>query len=149
MSTRTKAGSSCGRGSWGGGFQRIGSSRIGAFRTTAHPAASVFTYWCVPASVERARKSRARRCETAPMSDTKMTKSAGEHWVCSVLSRHGWAAALTRDGLERTDILAVHTSDPARTTIEVQVKSANGSGARATWPLGTKSQQPALSPHEW
>jgi hypothetical protein len=52
-----------------------------------------------------------------------MTKSAGEHWVCSVLSRHGWAAALTRDGLERTDILAVQTGGPGRQTIEVQVKS--------------------------
>jgi len=34
--------------------------------------------------------------------DTKMTKSAGEHWVCCVLARLGWGAALTRDGLERT-----------------------------------------------
>jgi hypothetical protein len=41
-----------------------------------------------------------------------MTKNAGEHWVCSVLSRYGWAAALTRDGLERTDILAVQTEGP-------------------------------------
>jgi hypothetical protein len=57
------------------------------------------------------------------MADTKMTKSAGEHWVCSVLSRYGWAAALTRDGLERTDILAVQTEGSGRQAIEVQVKS--------------------------
>ncbi len=44
------------------------------------------------------------------MPDTKMPKSAGEHWVCSVLARLGWAVALTRDGLERTDILAVDTT---------------------------------------
>lgn len=52
-----------------------------------------------------------------------MTKSAGEHWVCSMLAQHGWGAALTRDGLERTDILAVHTTAPGRPMIEVQVKS--------------------------
>ena len=40
-----------------------------------------------------------------------MTKSAGEHWVCSVISRRNWGVALTRDGLERTDILAVRTDD--------------------------------------
>lgn len=55
--------------------------------------------------------------------DTKMTKSAGEHWVCSVLARNGWAAALTRDGLERTDILAVQVAADSRTPIEIQVKA--------------------------
>jgi hypothetical protein len=39
--------------------------------------------------------------------DTKMIKTVGEHWVCATLARYGWAPALTRDGLERTDILAV------------------------------------------
>jgi hypothetical protein len=52
-----------------------------------------------------------------------MTKSAGEHWVCSVLARNGWAAALTRDGLERTDILAVQVAADSRTPIEIQVKA--------------------------
>ncbi len=78
-----------------------------------------------------------------------MTKSAGEHWVCSVLSRHGWAAALTRDGLERTDILAVQVNGAVRTPIEIQVKALNDVGPRSSWPLGTKSQQPALSEYEW
>ncbi len=83
------------------------------------------------------------------MVDTKMTKSAGEHWVASVLSRHGWGAALTRDGLERTDILAVHTLPPRR-TIEVQVKTANEVvGGVTSWPLGLKSQLPELSDREW
>lgn len=53
------------------------------------------------------------------MSDTQMTKSVGEHWVCAELARRGWAPALTRDGLERTDILAVGTHLPDRPTIEV------------------------------
>ncbi|MFC9353248.1 hypothetical protein [Arthrobacter sp. NPDC057013] len=83
------------------------------------------------------------------MADTKMTKSAGEHWVCSVLSRYGWAVALTRDGLERTDILAVQTEGPGRQTIEMQVKSIRSKDVRGRWQLGVKSQQPALSRHEW
>lgn len=83
------------------------------------------------------------------MADTKMTKSAGEHWVCSVLSRYGWASALTRDGLERTDILAVQTGGPGRQTIDVQVKSLRSKVVRGRWQLGVKSQQPALSQHEW
>lgn len=58
-------------------------------------------------------------------------------------------AALTRDGLERTDILAVHTGGPKRQTIEVQVKSIRWMDDRGRWQLGVKSQQPALSPHEW
>lgn len=48
------------------------------------------------------------------MADTKMTKSVGEHWTCATLARHGWAPALTRDGMERTDILAVATHLQAR-----------------------------------
>jgi hypothetical protein len=28
------------------------------------------------------------------MPDTKLTKSAGEHWVCSVLARLDWGPAL-------------------------------------------------------
>lgn len=53
--------------------------------------------------------------------DTKLTGSAGEHYVCSMLARYGWAASLTRDGLERTDVLAVHSTE--RHMIEVQVKA--------------------------
>jgi hypothetical protein len=81
------------------------------------------------------------------VADNKMTKSAGEHWVCSVLARLGWAAALTRDGLERTDILAVHSQQPRR-MIEVQVKTANDHG-KPNWLIGPKAQQRALSEREW
>jgi hypothetical protein len=81
------------------------------------------------------------------MTDTKLTKSAGEHWVCSVLSGLGWGAALTRDGLERTDVLAVRTGD-SRVVIEVQVKSASHS-VKPNWRVGTKAQQVALADHEW
>ena len=83
------------------------------------------------------------------MIDTKMTGTAGEHWVCSVLARLGWAPALTRDGLARTDILAVDTLSKERRMIEVQVKTATGDGPHTSWPLGTKSQQHAQSGQEW
>ncbi len=81
------------------------------------------------------------------MVDTKMTKSAGEHWTCSVLSSLGWGAALTRDGLERTDILAVWTGKD-RVVIEVQVKSASHN-AKQNWRVGTKAQLPSVSEREW
>lgn len=76
-----------------------------------------------------------------------MTKSAGEHWVCSVLASAGWGAALTRDGLERTDILAVR-ADGTRHMIEVQVKTASPM-QRPNWRCGTKTQLPSLSDREW
>ncbi|RKR74744.1 hypothetical protein [Frondihabitans australicus] len=82
------------------------------------------------------------------MVDTKQTKTIGEHAVASERARRGWAPALTRDGLERTDILAVELAG-RRTMIEVQVKAARGRGPRLSWPLGEKSQQPALHPREW
>ncbi len=82
------------------------------------------------------------------MADTKQTKSIGEHAVAAELARRGWAPALTRDGLERTDILAVELSEN-RTMVEVQVKAARGRGSKLSWPLGEKSQQPALHPREW
>jgi len=83
------------------------------------------------------------------MADTKMIKSAGEHWVCSALARHGWAPALTRAGLERTDILAVATHLPTRPTVEIQVKTATQSGERTSWLPGPKAQMLARSEREW
>jgi hypothetical protein len=60
--------------------------------------------------------------------DTKAIKNAGEHWVCSALARMGWSVALTRDGLARTDILAVGAHLPGRPVREVQVKTATAPG---------------------
>lgn len=71
----------------------------------------------------------------------------GEHHVAAELARRGWAPALTRDGLERTDILAVNTAGTERRQIEVQVKAARGrSMDRVSWPLGLKTQ--GRSAHE-
>jgi hypothetical protein len=78
--------------------------------------------------------------------DTRLVKARGEHWVCSVLAGLGWSAALTRDGLERTDILASH-SDADR-MIEVQVKAATFR-SRLNWMVNRKAQQPARTDREW
>jgi hypothetical protein len=83
------------------------------------------------------------------MVDTKMTKTVGEHWVCATLARYGWAPALTRDGLARTDILAVGTLLPHRPTVEIQVKTASDRGRNPSWPLGDITRQAAESEHEW
>jgi hypothetical protein len=79
------------------------------------------------------------------MVDTKMVKTVGEHWVCSALARYGWAPALTRDGIERTDILAVATHLENRPTVEIQVKTATQRGKGASWPLGLNAQINARS----
>lgn len=83
------------------------------------------------------------------MADHKMTKSVGEHWACAELARRNWAPAMTRDGIERTDVLAVATHLLERPMIEVQVKTARQAGAKTTWLLGTKAQQVAVSLREW
>lgn len=77
-----------------------------------------------------------------------MTKSAGEFWVASELARRSWAPALTRDGLERTDILAVRTVGE-RAQIEVQVKATTDVPSNASWILNLKAQKPSLHQHEW
>ncbi|WEG08605.1 hypothetical protein PU630_15375 [Microbacterium horticulturae] len=83
------------------------------------------------------------------MADTKQTKTIGEHLVASELARRGWAPALTRDGLERTDILAVHTGEDRR-MIEVQVKTARThSWLQTNWPLGEKSQKHSAHEREY
>jgi hypothetical protein len=76
--------------------------------------------------------------------DNKLTKSAGEHFVCSELARRGWAGSLTRDGLERTDILAIHP-DSGR-MVALQVKAAL---PKPSWLVGVKGMQPSRQPNEY
>jgi hypothetical protein len=83
------------------------------------------------------------------MADNKMTKTVGEHWVCATLARHNWAPALTRDGIARTDILAVGTNIVDRPTVEIQVKTATDTGSRTSWHLGGVTRVIAASEHEW
>ncbi|MEY1677905.1 hypothetical protein AB4Z55_27420 [Gordonia sp. ABKF26] len=87
---------------------------------------------------------------TTPGVDSKQVKTVGEHWVCAELARRSWAPALTRDGLARTDILAVSTALAHRPRIEVQVKTATKAGARdVNWPLGRAVDQVDHSGFEW
>jgi len=79
--------------------------------------------------------------------DSRLVGSAGEHHVCSVLAQLGWAASLTREGLERSDILAAQT-EPPRRMIEVQVKTAAPS-KHPSWPLGRKGVLGAEADREW
>jgi len=84
------------------------------------------------------------------MVDTKQTKTIGEHHVAAELARRGWAPALTRDGLERTDILAVLAEGAERRLVEIQVKTARGARMESiSWPLGSKSQEPSLHDREY
>lgn len=84
------------------------------------------------------------------MRDTKQSKTIGEHHVAAEMARRGWAPALTRDGLERTDILAVLTTGQKRLLVEVQVKTARGARMNSiSWPLGEKSQGPSAHEHEF
>lgn len=84
------------------------------------------------------------------MRDTKQSKTIGEHHVAAEMARRGWAPALTRDGLERTDILAVLTTAEERLLVEVQVKTARGARMESiSWPLGEKSQAPSAHQREY
>ena len=78
--------------------------------------------------------------------DKKLTKSVGEHWACTVLAGLGWAASLTRDGVARTDVLAVHMESGAM--VSAQVKAASFS-TNPSWYFGEKGLLPAMSPQEW
>jgi hypothetical protein len=79
------------------------------------------------------------------MIEKKLVKSAGEHWVCGVLSQMGWAAALTRDGLERTDILAVNK---AGHHLSIQVKTTT-TAVKPKFMFGSKVIEPSVSLNEW
>jgi len=84
------------------------------------------------------------------VADTKQTKTIGEHHVASELARRGWAPALTRDGLERTDILAVSTEGQRRRMIEVQVKTSRRANWKTmNWLVGAKAFIPSLHEREY
>jgi hypothetical protein len=78
---------------------------------------------------------------TPVVADRKMVKIAGEHFVCSELARHGWAAALTRDGLARIDVLAVDTLKPKRRMVQIQVTAASGESDKTSWMINSRAQE--------
>lgn len=82
--------------------------------------------------------------------DTKATKSVGEFWACCKLAMNGWAPALTRDGLERTDILAERNADKSLkpgevSLISVQVKTSRNE----RWPLNVDRIGAQRNDAEW
>lgn len=84
------------------------------------------------------------------VADRKQTKTIGEHHVAAELARRGWAPALTRDGLQRTDLLAVLTDPQNRRMVEIQVKTARGrSWSSISWPLGANAQGPSQHEREY
>ena len=84
--------------------------------------------------------------------DRKLRGSSGEHLVCGVLAQFNWAAALTREGVARTDVLAVN-ADTGK-TVTIQVKTTWREKKLKTdrpvgWRLGMKDILPAAAPTEW
>lgn len=80
------------------------------------------------------------------VSDTKAVKSVGEFWTCCKLAMNGWAPALTRNGLERTDILAERSHAPFDVTqISVQVKTSRNE----RWALNPAKIGSQRSLYEW
>lgn len=80
------------------------------------------------------------------VSDTKAVKSVEEFWTCCKLAMNGWAPALTRDGLERTDILAERSHAPFDVTqISVQVKTSRNE----RWALNPAKIGSQRSLYEW
>ena len=80
------------------------------------------------------------------MPDRKLRGSAGEHLVCGVLAQFNWAAALTREGVARTDVLAAN-AETGR-TVSLQVKTTwVKTGRLANWLLGNVLLSTA--PSEW
>jgi hypothetical protein len=65
-----------------------------------------------------------------------------------VLAQLNWAAALTRDGVARTDVLAVNSIDGRMVTVQVKTTWCNP-GQLAKWQLGLKDVLPAVAPSEW
>ena len=128
----------------------LACQRWGAARIAGQPPAPLPCIVVVEVINLRARTAKFFRIiEAYDMADNKMIKTVGEHWVCATLARHKWAPALTRDGLERTDVLAVATHLDHRPTIEIQVKTATEGTRLTSWPIGLKAQEIAKSVYEW
>jgi hypothetical protein len=83
--------------------------------------------------------------------DKKLRGSSGEHLVCGVLAQFNWAAALTREGVARTDVLAVNADTGRTVTIQVKTTWREGTktGRPVGWRLGMKDIMPAAVPTEW
>lgn len=123
---------------------------VGRHCHTSAARIEIVTSVTLSASLEQVAYSIESAGRITIVADNKQTKTIGEHHVASELARRGWAPALTRDGLERTDILAIHADGADRRQIEVQVKTTRFTDARRiNWMLGVKSQNPSAHPREY
>lgn len=77
------------------------------------------------------------------MRDNKQTKSIGEFWTCAELAMRGWDPALTRDGVARTDILAINAENSCQ--VSIQVKTTSG----RNWPLNIRKIGLEQQDTEW
>lgn len=75
--------------------------------------------------------------------DTQLTGSAGEFLVAGELARRMWVPSITPRGVERTDILAQHSSSGR--VIALQVKTANSDG----FQLSAKAEAPTSESNQW
>jgi len=82
------------------------------------------------------------------MVDTKLRGSAGEFLVCGLLAQFHWAAALTRDGIAMTDVLAQHAETGEAISIQVKTNWVLP-GFDAKWQVGAKDVRPATSTSQW
>lgn len=69
---------------------------------------------------------------------SKLTATAGEHFVVYALSRRGYIAAVVREGSESIDILA--STPDGNSTVGIQVKTT-------TWAERTKGRGDQKAPH--
>ena len=81
------------------------------------------------------------------MPDRKLRGSAGEHLVCGVLAQFNWAAALTREGVARTDVLAVNADTGRTVTVQVKTTWVKTGVLVANWLVGNVLLSTA--PSEW
>jgi hypothetical protein len=79
--------------------------------------------------------------------NSKMIGASGEFLVCGMLAQYRWAAAMTRDGIPMTDVLAEH-SDTGR-AISVQVKTTWVASGNANWQFGLNDIAPSKSETQW
>lgn len=85
--------------------------------------------------------------EASKRINSKMVGASGEFLVCGMLAQYRWAAAMTRDGIPMTDVLAEH-ADTGR-AISVQVKTTWVARGKANWQFGLKDIAQAKSETQW
>ncbi len=72
--------------------------------------------------------------------------------MCGVLAQFNWAAALTREGVARTDVLAVNADTGKTVTIQVKTtwrEKKPKTDRPVGWRLGMKDILPAAALTEW